>query len=116
MSSGAFQASMRTRVAAKTEERRAGPEETLVVLRSCQEDGRWKYDYYLSNAPATTPLAEFARVANAEHRIEECLKRAKSQAGLADYEVRTWTGWHHHQTLSLMATWFPVTSRSSART
>ena len=42
----------------------------------------------------------------AEHRIEECLDRAKSEAGLADYEVRTWRGWHHHQTLSLIATWF----------
>ena len=42
----------------------------------------------------------------AEHRIEECLKRAKSEAGLADYQVRTWEGWHHHKTLSLLATWF----------
>ena len=45
-------------------------------------------------------------MAKAQHRIEECLERAKSEAGLADYEVRTWEGWHHHQTLSLLATWF----------
>ena len=37
----------------------------------------------------TPPLAEFARVFKAEHRIEECLKRAKGEAGLADYQVRT---------------------------
>ena len=42
----------------------------------------------------------------AEHRIEDCLRRAKGEAGLADYQVRTWKGWHHHQTLALMATWF----------
>ena len=54
----------------------------------------------------TTPVAEFARVFKAEHRIEECLQRAKGEAGLADYQVRTWEGWHHHQTLSLIATWF----------
>lgn len=42
-------------------------------------------------------------------RIEECLPRAKSEAGLADYEVRHWLGWHHHQTLSLIATWFLTT-------
>ena len=41
-----------------------------------------------------------------EHRVEECLQRAKGEAGLADYEVRNWRGWHHHQTLALMATWF----------
>jgi SRSO17 transposase len=47
-----------------------------------------------------------ARVTRAAHRVEECLKRAKGEAGLADYQVRTWAGWHHHQALSLIATWF----------
>ena len=65
-----------------------------------------KVDYYLSNADPETPLGELARVAKAAHRIEECLQRSKSEAGLADYEVRNWTGWQHHQTLSLLATWF----------
>jgi SRSO17 transposase len=80
--------------------------ETLVVFREKQGDGAWKHDYLLSNAWVTTPLEEFARVFKAEHRIEECLQRAKGEAGLADYQVRTWEGWHHHQTLALLATWF----------
>jgi hypothetical protein len=71
-----------------------------------QGDGSWKHDYLLSNAPLGTPVAEFARVFKAQHRIEECLRRAKGEAGLADYQVRTWAGWHHHQALSLLATWF----------
>jgi hypothetical protein len=33
-------------------------------------------------------------------------QRAKGKAGLADYHVRTWEGWHHHQTSALLATWF----------
>ncbi|MGI8980672.1 MAG: hypothetical protein ACR2FY_15705 [Pirellulaceae bacterium] len=45
-------------------------------------------------------------MAKAEHRVEECLQRCKSEAGLGDYEVRNWVGWQHHQTLSLVATWF----------
>ena len=94
------------RVRAKTENRRVGPEETLVVIRSKQESGDIKHDYYLSNASAKTSLKEFARVAKEEHRIEESIKRAKSEAGLADYQVRNWLGWHHHQVLSLMAVWF----------
>jgi SRSO17 transposase len=97
---------VQARVQAKTEARHVGPEEVLVIVRARQPDGTWKHDYYLSNAAATTPLAEFARVANAEHRIEECLQRAKGEAGLADYEVRTWRGWYHHQALALVATWF----------
>lgn len=96
------------RVQTKIQRRLMKYEETLVILRSRDQDGVTKYDYYLSNAPAETPLEEFARVSKAAHRIEDCIKRAKREAGLADYEVRTWLGWHHHQTLSLIATWFLV--------
>lgn len=94
------------RVIAKTEQRRAGPEELLFVTRERSGPDSFKLDYHFSNAPSDTPLAELARVQKAEHRVEDCLKRAKSEAGLADYEVRTWQGWHHHQALSLIATWF----------
>ena len=83
-----------------------GFEETLVVIREPQADGALKHDYYLSNAPSETSLIEFTRVSKAAHRIEECFERAKGETGLADYEVRTWRGWHHHQTLSLAANWF----------
>jgi SRSO17 transposase len=95
-----------TLVQARTEGKGSDVLETLVVFREKQSDGSWKHDYLLSNAWVTTPLAEFARVFKAEHRIEECLQRAKGEAGLADYQVRTWEGWHHHQTLALLATWF----------
>jgi SRSO17 transposase len=97
---------VKARVQAKTETRQVGPEEVMVLVRARQPDGSWKQDYHLSNAPLTTPGEELARVANAEHRIEECLQRAKGEAGLADYEVRTWRGWYHHQALALTATWF----------
>ena len=96
------------RVQAKTEKRRVGPEETLVVIRYQEESGDVKHDYYLSNASAKTSLKEFARVSKEAHRIEESIKRGKSEAGLADYQVRNWLGWHHHQVLSLIAVWFLV--------
>jgi len=102
---------IKCRVVARTEKRQEGHEEVLVVIRyRDRDDGQViKTDYYLSNASPQTQLAEFARVAKAEHRIEECIQRAKSEAGLADYEVRNWKGWHHHQILSLIATWFLIT-------
>ena len=87
--------------------RATGPEECLVVTRELQGDGTFKHDYHLGFARGdAVPLAEWARVAKAEHRIEECSQRAKSEAGLGDYQVRTWMGWHHHVTLSLLAVWF----------
>lgn len=102
---------VKCRVVARNDRRQPGHDEVLVVIRYKDRDDQTvvKTDYYLSNADFGTTLAEFTRVAKAEHRIEECIQRAKSEAGLADYEVRNWTGWQHHQTLSLIATWFLVT-------
>jgi SRSO17 transposase len=99
---------VKRRVATRTHRRQQGEAEILVVVRYRDRDNQQvvKVDYYLSNAAAETSLEEFARVAKAGHRIEECLQRSKSEAGLADYEVRHWVGWQHHQTLSLLATWF----------
>jgi SRSO17 transposase len=106
---------VKRQVRSRTHRRQQGAQETLVVIRYRDRDQEQvvKVDYYLSNAAPETPLGEFARVAKAEHRIEECLQRSKSEAGLSDYEVRNWTGWQHHQTLSLLATWFLV--RETAR-
>jgi SRSO17 transposase len=97
---------LKRRVQARTATGGTGPEELLFVTRELQADKTYKFDYYLSNAEPGTPLKELARVAKAEHRIEEALKRAKGEAGLADYQVRNWIAWHHHQTLSLLAAWF----------
>ena len=97
------------RVVARTERSWYGfTEELLAVTRSVDDNGKVKYDYYLCNADPDTSLQELARVIKAAHRVEDALKRAKSEAGLSDYEVRTWTGWYHHQTLSLIATWFLI--------
>jgi SRSO17 transposase len=97
---------VKRRVQARTEKRGTGPEEVLFLTRELQSDNTYKHDYYLSNADADVPLEEFARVAKAAHRIEECFERGKGEAGLGDYQVRNWMAWHHHQTLSLLAAWF----------
>jgi SRSO17 transposase len=97
---------LKRRVAARTATGGTGPEELLFVTRERQADNTFKHDYYLSNAGVATSLQELARVAKAAHRVEECLERAKGEAGLADYQVRNWLAWHHHQTLSLLAAWF----------
>ncbi len=99
---------VKRRVVSRTHRRQQGDEELWVVIRSRDRDQEQvvKVDYYLSNAVSETPLWELARVAKAAHRIEECIQRSKSEAGLADYEGRHWTGWQQHQTLSFLATWF----------
>jgi SRSO17 transposase len=97
---------VKRRVRARTETGGTGPDELLFVTREAQSDGTFKHDYYLSNADPDEPSSELARVTRAAHRVEECFRRGKSEAGLADYQVRNWRGWHHHQALSLLAAWF----------
>jgi hypothetical protein len=83
----------------------------MVVRRDRERDTDHvgKVALYLAKGAAETALAAFAPVAKAAQRIAECLQRSNSAAGLADYAVRYWTGWHHHQPLSFLATWFGVT-------
>ena len=91
---------------AKEQGKASGAAETLVVFRERQADGSFKHDYLLSDDFLDAEVAELARVYKAEHRVEESIKAAKGEAGLGDYQVRTWEGWHHHQALSLVASWF----------
>ena len=83
---------------------RIGPKERLIVIKSIEEKPRtW---YVLSNARPDVPLEKLVRVHAERYRIEQLFEEAKGETGLAHYEVRSWVGWHHHMTLSLLALWF----------
>jgi SRSO17 transposase len=83
---------------------RVGALERLVVLRTIdREPQTW---YTLSNAPARVEVERLAQVHGQRHGVEEALQAGKGEVGLAHYEVRSWVGWHHHMTLSLLALWF----------
>jgi len=58
---------------------------------------------YLSNAPCTTPLATLAYVGAQRWSIETEFQTGKGETGLDEYEVRGWSGWHHHISLALLA-------------
>lgn len=73
----------------------------LLVRRSCTDPT--DIAYYLAWAPARTPLHVLAKVASTRWNIEECFAEAKSQVGLADYQVRKWTPWHRHIELAMLA-------------
>lgn len=79
--------------------------ETLVVTKT--PGPRPEYRFWLSNDPAAS-LGQMVEAAAQRHWIEQAFERAKSEVGLADYEVRSWVGWHHHMTLALLALFFLV--------
>jgi hypothetical protein len=40
--------------------------------------------------------------------MEASFRRGKSEAGMDEYQVRTWEGRHHHMVLTLIAVWFLI--------
>ena len=87
----------------------AGKPIWLLVRRWLDEKPEIKY--YVSNAEETTPLEVLARVACSRHKVEEFFEDAKSYLGMAKYETRSWTGWHHHMTLVALAHLFITLTR-----
>jgi SRSO17 transposase len=68
--------------------------------------------YYLCHAPARTGLADLVTVAGTRWAIEETFETAKGQTGLDHYQVRQYTGWYRHITLSMLAHAYLTVTRS----
>ena len=105
---------VKRRVQTRLERKRTGPVEWLVVTRrplsddsilegksspdATEHDGRYRYCYYLtptcvSEVEIKEPsLSELARVIKAGLCIESSFKRGKGEAGMDEYQVRTWQG------------------------
>jgi SRSO17 transposase len=43
--------------------------------------------------------------------MEELFEEANGEVGMGQYEVRSWLGWAHQMTLSLLALWFLQSER-----
>lgn len=92
-----------TMVQAKDEDGRSGPRERLLVIRSIEAQPRtW---YVLSNALHGEPMPEVVRAHGSRHRLEEMFAEGNQEIGLDHCEVRSYVGWAHHVTLSLLALW-----------
>src|SRR5262249_57238648 len=53
--------------------------------------------------PHAAALAAVVQVAGSCWTVERCFEEAKGEVGLAQYEVRSWTGWYRHMTLAMWA-------------
>ena len=84
----------------------------LLIRRSLSDPT--DHAYYFTHGPAGTLLPELVQVAGSRWAIEECFQQAKGQTGLDQYEVRGWTGWYRHITLSMFAQAFLAVVRRRA--
>ncbi len=79
-------------------------DETWLIIR--KDEGENKTKYQLSNAPENTSIDRLGQMSCSRYWIERAIEDAKGEAGLADYQVRGWIGWHHHMVLTLLAMLF----------
>ena len=106
---------MRLVVQTRDDEGRPGTVEELVVIRTVEQEPRTWYTLarcpHGADGPEKTTLEKLVTVHARRHGIEELFERSKGEVGLGQYEVRSWIGWHHHMTLSLLAVWFLILER-----
>ena len=72
-------------------------------------------DYWLSNLPAGTPIAELVRLAKIRWRIEHDYRELKTGLGLDHFEGRSFAGWHRHVTLAVLAQAFCTMLRTDPK-
>jgi SRSO17 transposase len=84
----------------------------LLVRRSIAEPDELTFD--LTLAPPDTELATLVRVAGTRWTVEACFEAATGEVGLDEYEVRSWTGWHRHMTLAMLAHAYLAVVRKAA--
>ena len=78
--------------------------ETLLAYHPVETPGDIKYA--LIRMPPGTSLERMIQFVTRRWTIEDCFEVAKTECGMDQYEVRSWVGWHHHMTMSMLALWF----------
>jgi SRSO17 transposase len=59
--------------------------------------------YFLCDLPGDYSLRRLVQVAKSRWKIEQDYQQLKEELGLDHYEGRSWSGWHHHVTLVMLA-------------
>ncbi len=72
-------------------------------------------DYWLSNLPPDTPIAELVRLAKIRWRVEHDYRELKTGLGLDHFEGRSFAGWHRHVSLAVLAQAFCTLLRSDPK-
>jgi SRSO17 transposase len=67
--------------------------------------------FTLSNVAADTRLERLAIMQGQRFWVERSFQDAKSTCGMADYQVRLWSGWHHHMAMIMIAMLFMAEER-----
>jgi SRSO17 transposase len=78
-------------------------EEPLWLLVEWPEDEAAPTKFWFANLPEDASLLSLVRLAKIRWWIEQGYQQLKDELGLDHYEGRTWQGWHHHVTMTMLA-------------
>jgi SRSO17 transposase len=70
----------------------------LIVARNVRDPSEVKF--FVSNAPAETPLKELLHVAFSRWRVERCFEDQKTELGFDHFEGRSYVGLKRHQAIT----------------
>lgn len=76
----------------------------LIIKRTISENPA--YSFFISNAPVSTRLPVFVWLSGMRWPIEQCFEETKTELGMDHYEVRKYSGWHHHIMTCMLAHFF----------
>ena len=74
----------------------------LLIRKDVSEHEKTTYSYSLCNLPLETSSQVLAEYNCARFWIEQSFRNGKQEAGMKDYQVRSWNGWHHHMTMVML--------------
>jgi len=75
---------------------------TLVITKTKAKRPETKYSFSNGGAGTYHPK-EYAYFQAQRYWVERTFDDGKNELGMSDYQVRKWIGWHHHQSLVMMA-------------
>ena len=87
------------------------PGECWLLVRQELDGSETKFS--LSNASETTPITTLAEWQSRRYWVERSLQDAKGLAGLDQYRVTGWRGWHHHTAMVMLAMLYLLTTKAT---
>jgi len=88
---------------------------TLIITRTKEKRAKTKYSFSNAGADAYHPK-EFAYFQAQRYWVERTFDDCKNELGMSDYQVRKWIGWHHHQSLVMLASLFLLKEKIKSKT
>ena len=81
----------------------AAPGKPVWLLIEWPKEEQEPTKYSLCDLPADRSLRQLVATARQRWRVEQDYQQLKEELGLDHFEGRSWTGWHHHVTLVMIA-------------